>query len=179
MVMTFVGQIEALPYSFAPKGWALCAGQTMAINQNAALFSLLGTTYGGNGVSTFLLPDLRGRVANGFGQGPGLSPYTQGQAAGEEMHTLLQAEVPPHSHAVNAVVNRTSGGTNIPGPSVVFGSAYAVETGNPPEQIYSAAAPTNGLGNVSTTGGQPHENRMPFLVVNYCIALSGIFPSRN
>jgi microcystin-dependent protein len=179
MSQPFVSQIEALPYSFAPKGWAFCQGQLLPINQNQALFSLLGTTYGGDGIRTFALPNLQGRVANGFGQGPGLQPYTQGQLAGEEFHTLLQAEMPPHTHTVNSVVNGTSGGTNIPGGSVVLSSAYAVESGNPAESIYSNAGPASLMAPVNPTGGQPHENRMPFLVINYCIALVGIFPSRN
>src|SRR3954467_10903033 len=101
----YISMIEAFGFSFAPRGWALCAGQTLPIAQNQALFALLGTTYGGNGTTTFNLPDLRARVAIGFGQAPGLSSYNLGAAGGEEAHQLTEAEIPPHNHAVNAINN--------------------------------------------------------------------------
>src|SRR5215472_3870294 len=107
MAQPFLSQIEAFPFNFAPKGWALCAGQLLPINQNQALFSLLGTTFGGDGRTNFALPDLRGRLANGFGQGTGLSNYTLGQRGGEETHTLTVTETPAHNHSVNAVKNGT------------------------------------------------------------------------
>lgn len=182
MAEPFLSMIEAFGFSFAPRGWALCAGQTLSIAQNQALFSLLGTTYGGDGVTNFKLPDLRGRLALGFGQGPGLSPYALGAAAGQEAHQLLTSEVPTHSHTANAVNNGQANGANIPGATVLMGSGYAIETGNPVENIYSSAAPTTALAAnaIGPAGGNAaHENRMPFLTINYCIALQGVFPSRN
>src|SRR5271155_1078312 len=120
MAQPFIGQIEAFGFNFAPKNWAFCAGQLLPINQNTALFSLLGTTYGGNGTTTFALPDLRGRIANAFGQGQGLAPYQLGQAAGEEFHTLALAEMAAggHTHAINATNNGTASGTNVPSAAV-------------------------------------------------------------
>ena len=182
MAEPFLGEIEAFAFNFAPRGWALCAGQVLPINQNTALFSLLGTTYGGNGTTTFQLPDLRGRVANAFGQGQGLGNYGLGQTGGQESHTLILNEMSSggHSHAVTAKNNGTTGGTNIPSATVGLGAAYASGAGSPVAvNIYSSAAPTIAMGSLAPTGGQPHENRMPFLGLNYCIALQGLFPSRN
>ena len=181
MAQPFIGQIEAFGFNFAPKNWAFCAGQLLPINQNTALFSLLGTTYGGNGTTTFALPDLRGRIANAFGQGQGLAPYILGQTGGEEFHTLALTEMAAggHTHAINATNNGKTGGTNVPSNAVTLGSGYSSETGSPVVNIYSTAAPTIAMGSLAPVGGQPHENRMPFLVLNYCIALEGIFPSRN
>lgn len=170
----FISMIEAFSFSFAPRGWALCAGQTLPIAQNQALFALLGTTFGGNGQTTFNLPDLRGRLALGFGQGAGLTSYNLGAAAGEEAHQLLSSEVPSHAHTLNATNNGQSNGTNIPTSAVLMGSGYGVEANNPIENIYSNAAPTIAMatGAVSSAGGGlSHENRMPFLAINYCIAL--------
>ena len=181
MADPYIGQIQAFPYNFAPKGWALCAGQLLPIAQYQALFSLLGTYYGGNGTTNFALPDLRGRIANGMGQGPGLSSYTLAQKGGEESHTLTLAQMPAsgHSHAIHAVNNGATGGTNTPSAAVTLGSGYASETNNPAVNVYSSAAPTIAMGSLAPAGGQPHENRMPFLGLNYCIALQGIYPSRN
>jgi len=181
MAEPYLGEIEAFSFGFAPKGWALCAGQILPIAQNTALFSLLGTTYGGDGIRTFALPDLRGRIANAFGQGPGLQPYNLGQTGGQETHTLLLSEMAAggHTHAVAAVNNGTAGGGNLPGPTVTLGSGYANEAGAPAVNIYSSAAPTITMGSLAPAGGQPHENRMPYLGLSYCIALQGIFPSRN
>jgi microcystin-dependent protein len=182
MAEPFLSMIEAFGFNFAPQGWALCAGQTLPINQNQALFSLLGITYGGNGTTTFNLPDLRGRIAIGFGQGSGLSPYNQGAAGGQEAHQLLVAEVPSHAHTLNATNNGQSNGTNVPSGTVLMGSGYGIEPNNPVENIYSSAAPSVAMGAnaIGSAGGNaPHENRMPFLTINYCIALQGIFPSRN
>jgi microcystin-dependent protein len=178
----FISMIEAFSFSFAPRGWALCAGQTLPINQYQALFSLLGVTFGGDGQTTFNLPDLRGRLALGFGQGAGLSSYNLGAAGGEDAHQLLLSEVPSHAHTLNATNNGQSNGTNIPSGSVLMGSGYGIEANNPVENVYSNASPTIAMaaGAVSAAGGGlPHENRMPFLTINYCIALQGIFPSRN
>ena len=176
MAEPFLGEIEAFAFNFAPRGWALCAGQVLPINQNTALFSLLGTTYGGNGTTTFQLPDLRGRVANAFGQGQGLGNYSLGQTGGQESHTLILNEMSSggHSHAVTAKNNGTTGGTNTPSSAVGLGAAYASEAGSPAVNLYGTAAPTIAMGSLAPTGGQPHENRMPFLGLNYCIALQGI-----
>jgi microcystin-dependent protein len=181
MADPFLGQIEAFPYNFAPRGWVFCAGQIMQIAQNQALFALLGTTYGGDGVRTFALPDLRARLANSSGQGLGLSSYALGQAGGEVSHTLTMAEMPlgNHSHSITAVNNGTTSGSNIPSGSVTLGAGYAAETGSPVVNIYSSASPTIAMAPLGNTGGQPHENRMPFLALNYCMAGQGIFPSRN
>ena len=179
MSTPYLGQLMLASWNYANKGWAMCNGQLTNINSNQALFALLGTTFGGNGIQTFALPDLRGRVANAFSQGPGLSNYNLGQMGGEEIHTLSAAETPVHSHLVNAVNNGTTGGTNVPGTGVTLGSGYASEAGSPPVNIYSSAPPTIAMGALAPTGGQPHENRMPFLALNYCIALQGIFPSRD
>jgi microcystin-dependent protein len=178
----FISMVEAFSFNFAPRGWALCAGQTLPINQNQALFALLGTTFGGNGQTTFNLPDLRGRLALGFGHGVGLSSYNLGAAGGEEAHQLLTGEVPAHAHTLNANNNGQTNGTNIPSSAVLMGSGYGIEANNPEENIYSNTAPTVAMaaGAVGAAGGGgPHENRMPFLTINYCIALQGIFPSRN
>jgi len=180
MAEPFLSEIEAFAFNFAPKGWALCAGQLMPISQNQALFSLLGTTFGGDGRITFALPDLRGRLANGFGQGPGLAAYNLGQIGGEDAHTLTLTEMAAggHTHAIAATANGSTGGTNVPGGGVTLGSGYSSETGSLEVNIYGPA-PTAAMGSLSAVGGQPHENRMPFLALNYCIAIQGIFPSRN
>ncbi|HTV44226.1 MAG TPA: tail fiber protein [Stellaceae bacterium] len=177
----YLSMIEAFGFNFAPRGWALCSGQSLSIAQNQALFALLGTTFGGDGIRTFNLPDLRGRIAVEFGQGRGLSPYSLGQIGGQETHLLTANEVPGHGHSLNAVNNGQTNGTNTPGNSVSMGSGYAIESGNPIENIYSSGSPTIAMAAsaVGTVGGMPHENRMPFLTINYCIALQGIFPSRN
>ena len=178
----YISMIEAFAFNFAPRGWAMCAGQTLSIAQYQALFSLLGTTYGGNGQTTFNLPDLRGRLALGFGQGPGLSTYALGAPGGQESHQLVISEVPPHAHTLNATNNGQANGTNLPSSSVLMGSGYGIEANNPTENIYGNASPSIAMAAsaVGSAGGnQPHENRMPFLTINYCIALEGVFPSRS
>jgi len=161
----FIGQLLLASWNYAPRGFTMCNGQLLPINQNQALFSLLGTTYGGDGMTTFALPNLQGRAPIGFGEG-----IVQGQAGGEESHTLSQAEVPPHIHSLNAYATAD---TDVPATALLAGGGAAV---------YTAAAnltPMN-AGTISTVGGsQAHENRQPFLVMNWCIALQGIFPTRN
>ena len=161
----FLGEIRIFTFSFPPKGWALCNGQTLAIAQNQALFALLGTMYGGNGQTTFALPNLQGRVPLSFGNG-----FTQGQSGGEEAHTLILSEMPAHSHAVTASSNPADQGN----PQNNF---WAVEESN----AYAAASDAfMASGAVSTGGGsQPHLNLSPYLTLSFCIALSGIFPSHS
>jgi microcystin-dependent protein len=179
MATPYLGEIEAFAFGFAPKGWAFCVGQLFPINQNQALFALLGTTYGGDGITTFALPNLQGRVGIGSGNGVGLTSRVLGTEGGEETHTLAQSEVPVHGHQLNAVANGTSGGTNVPSTGVTLASGYAVETGSPSVNVYGSGT-TVPMGSLASAGGgQPHENRMPFLALNYCIALQGIFPSRD
>jgi microcystin-dependent protein len=163
-------------FNFAPKGWMFCNGQLLSIAQNTALFSLLGTTYGGDGITTFALPDLRGRVANHFGQGPGLSNYVQGEVSGTETVTLLITELPAHNHAVLA--NSGTGNTNSPEGALLGGYGTSL----PPEGPYTnAGANTTLAANaVGPSGGsQPHNNLSPFLTLNYIIATEGIYPSRG
>jgi microcystin-dependent protein len=167
---SFVGEIKLVPYNFAPTGFALCNGQLLPIAQNTALFSLLGTMYGGNGISTFALPDLRGRVAISAGQGQGLSPRDQGEVGGSESVTLLPQEMPAHNHLVN--VSATPGTAIVAAGNHLNGSTY----GPAYSPNSDAAMPASTIGN--TGGGQPHENRQPYLTMNYIIALQGIFPQR-
>jgi microcystin-dependent protein len=164
MSTPFLGEIRIFAFNFAPRGWALCNGQLLPINQNQALFALLGTTYGGNGQTNFALPSLQGRTPIHVS---GNSPL--GQSGGTETETLQQAGMPAHSHPV-------TGSSNTAGASDPAGAYWAVTAGS----AYSGS-PNTGMaaGAVSTTGGsQPHNNLAPFLVLNFCIALTGIFPSR-
>jgi microcystin-dependent protein len=167
----FLGEIRLLPYDFAPLGWALCDGSVLSIAQNTALFSLLGTTYGGDGRTTFALPDLRGRVAVSSGQGPGLSDHLLGQVGGDETVTLATDELPAHSHAVAAHRTRGSHASpngRVPGHSS-SGTVYADASDGTQMSAHTIAA---------TGGGQPHDNLQPYLALNYCIATEGIYPSR-
>jgi microcystin-dependent protein len=179
----FLGEIEMFGFAFAPKGWALCNGQIMSIQQNTALFAVIGTTYGGNGTTTFGLPDLRGRVAMGQGQGPGLSSRTVGETFGEENHTLLINETPTHNHLLNVLSNpNLANNTDTPAPNMVLAQTTSAGVSQTPTNVYvQDGGPTNSMNpaTVGTVGGQPHTNMMPTLVVNYCICLNGIFPSRN
>ena len=165
----FIGELRAFGFNFAPNGWAQCSGQLLPIAQNTALFSLLGTMYGGNGQTTFGLPDLRGRSAISAGQGPGLSMYTQGEVAGVEQVTLTASQVAPHTHTAMGGTTATGKNPagNVPGYTEA-GSSYSP----------TPAIPMN-AGMISpNAGGQPHENRPPYLVINWCIALEGIYPTR-
>jgi microcystin-dependent protein len=170
----FLGMIIIVPYNFAPRGWAFCAGQLLAIAQNTALFSLLGTTYGGNGQTNFGLPDLRSRVPVGQGQSPGNSYYDLGQVGGTESVTLIVQQIPSHTHPVAASSNDANANR-----------AANAALASPPTAIYDSAGPdgrtTMSPNMIPPSGGgnQPHDNIQPYQVLNYCIAMEGIFPSRN
>jgi microcystin-dependent protein len=170
----FLGQVIAVGFNFAPVGWAFCDGSLVAISEYTALFQLLGTTYGGDGVNTFGLPDLRGRAALGMGQGPGLQPYVQGQIGGVESVTLAAGQFANHTHALQAAATAP---TPTPGSSVVLGTPEAATP------IYAASGTGATLASstvsIAAGGGQPHENRQPSLTINYIIALFGIFPSQG
>jgi microcystin-dependent protein len=159
--------------NFAPKGWAFCNGQILSINQNQALFSLLGTTYGGNGTTNFALPDLRGRVPMHMGQGPGLSNYVLGQSAGTETNTILVSNMPAHNHTLNAVTN--AGDTSVPT------GAFLGNTGALDKEYKSTGTTTPmNAGTIGNTGSSiPLNNIQPYLTFSFCIALVGIFPSQN
>jgi microcystin-dependent protein len=162
----FLSEIKIMSFAFPPKGWALCNGQLLPINQNQALFSLLGTVYGGNGQTTFALPNLQGRVPIHRGSG-----YTIGQLGGEASHTLLQTEMPTHVHTV-AASSAATNGTSSPNGNFLGG-------GN---NVYSAPQSLTALNPATVTSvgnSQPHENMSPYLVLSFCIALQGIYPSRN
>ncbi|MDM1554167.1 tail fiber protein [Chryseobacterium indologenes] len=170
----FLGQIAFVPYTFVPKNWAECNGQIMAISQNQALFALLGTTYGGNGVTTFALPDMRGRVLVHNGQAPGgPTVYSMGQIGGSESVTLTVTQMPAHNHTVNAVTaegNQSTPTNNLPADTKGLDKEYSDTSTNT----------TMKASMVNNTGGnQPHENRPPFLTLKCIIALSGIFPTQN
>lgn len=168
----FLGEIRMFGFNFAPRGWAMCNGQILSLAQNTALFSLLGTQYGGNGSTTFGLPNLQSRVPLHQGQGPGLSSYSIGQSGGVEAQTLTQAQMPTHNHAFTAPCNTDD--PNAGSPKNNFPAAV----GNP---IYATTSnATMGAGTTGASGGsQPVSMMPPYLTVNFCIALQGIFPSRN
>ena len=176
----FVAEIRIFGFNFAPLGWAMCNGQILPISQNTALFSLLGTTYGGNGTSTFQLPNLEGSVPLQPGQGPGLSDYFLGQEGGSTTVTLQTSEIPAHPHLANA----DTGVANSGSPS---GNVYkeGQTTNSPPEAIasYNNSLPPMVALNPQTIGftgsSFPHNNVMPTLVLNFCIALQGVFPPRG
>jgi microcystin-dependent protein len=175
----YIGQLIMFAGNFAPRNWAFCQGQLMAISQNTALFSILGTTYGGNGVTTFGLPDLRGRVPVGTGQGPGLSNIILGEMSGEPTHTLISTEMPQHNHLING---NNSGLANSAAPTSNSLGIGVVPSSNTPVNMYNNAAPNTALNAQScgfAGGSQPHNNMQPYLGMNYIICLSGIFPSRN
>jgi microcystin-dependent protein len=170
MATPYLGQLALFPWGIIPKGWAQCQGQLLPIAQNQALFSLLGTTYGGDGRTTFGLPDLRGRTPVSAGSG-----IVLGQKGGEETHQLSTQEVPTHNHQINATtntVNSPSAANNVLGQTV---SGAAVYKQNPTN--VNAPLDTSTVGPYG--GNQPHENRTPFVAMNWCIAMAGIFPSRN
>ena len=178
----FVGEIRVVPFNFAPRGWALCNGQILSISQNTALFSLLGTYYGGDGRSTFALPNLQGSVPlhADNSQGPGLSSYVLGETGGETTVTLLASELPAHTHALQGSTATATATT--PGPTL----ALANPPGNPraPSKLYKKPPVTTPI-TLDTSvvspagGGQPHNNLQPYLTLNFIIALQGIFPPRS
>jgi microcystin-dependent protein len=167
----FIGQIGVFSFPFAPRGWAFCNGQIMSIGQNQALFSLLGTTYGGDGVTTFGLPNLQGRAQVSSGQGAGLSPYALGQVGGEAAHTLIIAEMAAHIHGA-----ATASDTTQLSPQAHY---WAPDVGG--NNTYSATAAGGMSGAAVGIGGsgQGHANMQPYLALNFCIALQGVYPSRN
>jgi microcystin-dependent protein len=170
----FVAEIRIFPFNFAPKSWAFCDGQLLPISQNTALFSLLGTVYGGDGKSNFALPNLQGSTPMQQGQGPGLSLRDLGEIGGEETVTLLDSEMPSHNHGVKA-----DGVGTLPGPG---GNAWGsgLKTGPSLYQASNAAnVPMNPTALSLAGGNQPHNNLMPFLTLNFCICLVGIFPPRT
>ena len=182
----FTGQVEIFGFAFAPRNWAQCNGQILGIQQNQALFSLLGTTYGGNGVTTFALPNLQSRVPVGMGTDPVQAPWTLGQAGGSESVKLTSFQLPAHDHQVKASSGTdTKTNTTTADPTVGLGQA----TGTLPDSttfdvldyvVDAAPAGTMGISAISpATGGQPHENRMPLLALNFCICLAGLYPSRG
>jgi microcystin-dependent protein len=177
---SFIAAIILFAGNFQPRSWAFCSGQILSIAQNTALFSLLGTTFGGNGQTTFALPDLRGRTPIGFGQGPGLSNYSLGELGGSQTHTLIQTEMPAHIHTVTMQAVSSNGNTSTPGTNTYL--ARVVDSRTTPINAYSTAAPDVASvgGSTSVTGGnQPHNNMQPYLAMNYIICLEGIYPSRN
>jgi len=169
----FVAEIRIFPFNFPPTGWAFCDGQLMPISQNTALFALLGTYYGGDGKSTFALPDLQGTAPMQSGQGQGLSERFLGEMSGVESITLLVSEIPVHTHALFA--SPEPGDNSVPSPDMALATsagAFAYVGGSPPlAQMALQALPPAG-------GGLPHNNMQPYLTLNFCIALQGIFPQR-
>ncbi len=173
----YLAEIRIFATNFAPLDWALCQGQLLPISQYAALFSLLGTNYGGNGTSNFGLPNLQGIVPMFYNQGPGLSDYVIGETGGSDSVTVLATQLPAHAHQLQAFVGRGGDNHNVPAASDSLstsadGLAYIPSSPAPP---LTALAPT-----LATVGGsQPHNNLMPYLTLNFCIALTGIYPTRS
>jgi microcystin-dependent protein len=172
MADPFVAEIRIFPFNFAPKGWAWCDGQLLPISQNTALFSLLGTTYGGDGKSTFALPDLQGNAPMHPGQGPGLSLHDLGETGGSETVTLLESEIPSHSHALRASLDDADLAIPTSGRSLAKSSANLYDNGLPNTPMAAEALNPNG-------GDQPHNNMQPYLTYYFNIALQGVFPPRS
>ena len=170
MADPFVAEIRIFPFNFAPKGWAWCDGQLLPLSQNTALFSLLGTTYGGNGKSNFALPDLQGRAPMHPGQGPGLSLHDLGETGGSETVTLLESEIPAHSHNLVAMEDDGSFFTPV-GMYLAAGNSMYINQNPNTTMAPEALAPAG--------GDQPHNNMMPYLTFYFCIALQGVFPPRG
>jgi microcystin-dependent protein len=180
MTQPFIGEIQLFGFNFNPRGWAFCNGTTLPIAQNTALFALLGTQYGGNGQTTFQLPNLAGRGGCAQGQGPGLSPRTIGETYGVESVTLIQSEMPAHNHRINAYSQTAAGSgshTPVSNGGLSFLAASTTSKTFRPAPADTQLAPT--MIQPSQGGGLPHENQQPYLGVNFCIALQGIFPAFN
>ena len=169
MADPFVAEIRIFPFNFAPRGWAWCDGQLMPLSQNTALFSLLGTTYGGNGKSNFALPDLQGRAPMHPGQGPGLSLHDLGETGGSETVTLLESEIPSHSHGIRATDERGDATSPI---GNYLGTGTNMYLGNANTQMAPETLAPAG-------GDAPHNNMQPYLTFYFCIALQGVFPPRG
>jgi len=169
----FVAEIRMFGGNFAPTGWAQCNGQLLPLSQNTALFSLLGTYYGGDGKSTFALPNLQGSSPIGQGQGAGLTDRSLGEAAGSPNITLLQSEIPAHSHNLNAYADDLAD-INIPSPSVILGTTAGLNLYGTPSNTTLNAQDTSLFGS-----SQPHNNQQPYLVVNFIIAMQGVYPPRS
>jgi microcystin-dependent protein len=175
MADPFVAEIRIFPFNFAPRGWAWCDGQLLPLSQNTALFSLLGTTYGGNGKSNFALPDLQGRAPMHPGQGPGLSLHDLGETGGSETVTLLESEIPAHSHAARADLIDL-GEVTTPTPTTSLAISRNINLYNATNQSLAMMAPES----LPPAGGdQPHNNMQPYLTCYFCIALQGVFPPRT
>ena len=175
MTTPFIGEITMFGGTFAPRNWALCDGALLAVSQNQALFSLLGTTYGGDGRTTFGLPDLRGRLPIHEGSGPGLTPRQLGERGGGETDTILAANMPNHSHTVLGTTG--AGDSNNPAgkvPAVAPVDAFSDQAPDPANAKFGGTAIADAPG-----GNQPHNNLMPYLALNFIIALQGVYPSRN
>ncbi len=168
MAEAFLGEIKVISWNFPPKGWTFCNGQLLPINQNQALFALLGTTYGGDGRTNFALPNLQGRVPIHMGNG-----FTEGEAGGQTAHTLSISELPIHTHSINA--SSDAGSTTVPSTDKILASSLN-QTYRAPDAALTSFLPSS----ISNVGGsQPHENMSPYLVLNFIIALQGIFPSQT
>jgi microcystin-dependent protein len=173
MADPFVAEIRVVPFNFAPRGWAFCDGQILPISQNTALFSLLGTTYGGDGKSIFALPNLEGSAALHPGQGPGLSLHDLGETSGTETLTLLESEMPVHTHTLKGVVDQADIGTGRNTATYARSvGGFAYKSGSPNTNFaFQALSPAG--------GSLPHNNMMPYLTMNFIIALQGVFPPRG
>jgi microcystin-dependent protein len=174
MADPFVAEIRIYPFNFPPTGWAFCDGQLMPLSQNTALFSLLGTYYGGDGKSNFALPDLQGAAPLHAGQGPGLEDYALGEMGGTDSVALLESEMPAHDHLMQADVVDLAD-TNVPSPS----ASFALSSGG---TLYQSGAPDTTLAVQAATpagGSLAHNNLQPYLTLNFCIALQGVYPARS
>jgi microcystin-dependent protein len=172
MANPYVAEIRVFPFNFPPKGWAFCDGQLMSISQNTALFSLLGTTYGGNGTSNFALPNMQGNCSMHPGQGPGLSLHDLGETGGAETITLLESEIPSHTHSVMAdglFATKTAAAGNSLAKTTSVGNIYDPTSA---KQLNPNCVTPSG-------GSLPHNNMMPYLTLNWCIALQGVYPARS
>jgi microcystin-dependent protein len=169
----FVAEIRIFPFNFAPKGWAFCDGQILPLSQNTALFSLLGTTYGGDGKSNFALPNMQGNAPMHPGQGPGLSLHDLGETGGSDTVSLLESEIPSHSHAIT--VSQADGGARTPATLLCAAGIGGISLYAAPNNLTNLADQT-----IAPAGGdQPHNNMQPYLTLNFCIALQGVYPPRT